>query len=209
MNAEFVQNEVAMHAIAIGGRLEAEVGEQLLLEMSGEAKSTLLGAKTEALQAINVDHHQRFGPVGSAFSLEVIGVGACHVISKALVGHLVEPSVVLAQDEEDCVIGVDGPRLKHEIAVGIDLVLYLLVIPARLLEGEVIRCDSLSKPGEILGVDAVHDGGVVQLLMVEASGGKGDVAMIFSRSARDIGREVFSHSRIFFEGRCRTGGLPS
>jgi hypothetical protein len=181
-----------MHAVAVCGRLKDEIEEERLFEMSGEAKSTLLGAKTEALQAINVDHYQRFGPVGSAFALEVVGVYARHVVPKALVGQLVEPPVVLRQNRKDSVVGVDGPRLKNEPALCIDLESHPLVIPALLLQGEVVWCDSLPNPGEILGVAAVHDRSVLQMLIVEASGGKGDVAMIFSRSSRVIGRVVFS-----------------
>jgi len=198
-----------MHADAIGGWLEAEVGEVGRFQVVSKSMRPLLGAKATGLQAIYVDHHQRFSDVLPTFSLEVIGVGACHVIPKATVGHFVEPTVVLAQDREDCVVRVDGPRLKNELALRIDLAFHFLVVPALLLEGEVVWRNSLPEPGEILGVAAVHYGGALQILIAEASGGKGDDAMILSRSSRVIGRAVVSHWRTFFDKRCRTVGLPS
>jgi hypothetical protein len=53
---------------------------------------------------------------------------------------------VRGENREDFVVGVDRTWLKDEVALLIDLVLALLVIPARLLECDVVLGGALPEP---------------------------------------------------------------
>jgi hypothetical protein len=78
------------------------------------------------------------------------------MLTEAIVGHLWQEAPVSCQSRFDLGIGVDGTWLKDVLALRIHLVLALLMVPARLLLGEVVLGGSFAEPGEILGV--IYDG---------------------------------------------------
>lgn len=151
-----------MDALAVGGKLPAEVGEGLS-QVADEGKRTPCRAELSAFPHVNVDHHEGFRSVRSAFPLKVVGVGACDVVLVVGIPHLAEEALSLCQDREDFGVGVGEAWFQDVVALPIDLELALLVVPARLLEGEVILGGTLPEPGEIGPVG--YGGGGEQLVL--------------------------------------------
>jgi hypothetical protein len=124
--------------------------------------------------------------------------------------QFVEKSLALGQDRENSVIGVDWAWLKDEVAMLIDLVLALLVIPARLLQGEMVLGDALPNPGEVAaGFLGVYDGNWLTMLIVEESGGKRDEAMILCSSSSITGLARLSQCFTSSDRGRRIFGCPS
>src|ERR1035438_6480691 len=66
-----VAEVIGVDSLAVGGTLALKIGEDFA-QMPGKGKRTRGRAESPAFLHVNVDHHERFRMVGSAFTLKVI-----------------------------------------------------------------------------------------------------------------------------------------